>query len=282
MFFHRNAVILLLCLPLCCPARLVAQTTHGEETETIEPPATPESPHASKPDLEQVDALILQLTNEFRRTEGRHEVQSNAQLTDTARYIAEYMARTDKFGHFADENTPAGRARKHGYVYCLLNENIAYAFNSSGFPTKELAQEFVEGWKKSPGHRRNMLDPEVTETGVSVAHSSKTGYYYAVQMFGRPVSQRIEFRITNKADTAVEYRLGDRTYSLPPRYTRTHQQCRPSELTVQPPREGAKGTPGTSQTVKPADGSRYVIEQGPDGDLRVTSDQQGKADPNRN
>ncbi len=34
--------------------------------------------------------------------------------------------------------------------------------------------------------RKNMLAPEVTETGVAVARSGKTGRYYAVQMFGRP------------------------------------------------------------------------------------------------
>lgn len=280
MFLRRDALLLLLCFPFCVPANVQAQTAHGEETETIEPPATPESPNAAKADLDQVAALIIQHTNDLRREQGRKEVQRNGQLTDTARYFADYMASHDKYGHFADDNSPAGRARKHGYAYCLLNENIAYAFNSAGFGTRELAEELVEGWKKSPGHRKNMLDPDVTETGVAVAHSSKTGYYYAVQMFGRPVSQRLQFRITNKADRAVEYRVGEQTYSLPPRYTRTHQQCRPSELTLQPPRDSDKGTQGTPQTIKPADGSRYVIEPGRDGGLQVQRESQGTAEPN--
>jgi uncharacterized protein YkwD len=43
----------------------------------------------------------------------------------------------------------------------------------------------VEGWKRSPGHRRNLLAREATQTGVAVARSDQ-GYYYAVQLFGRP------------------------------------------------------------------------------------------------
>ena len=42
--------------------------------------------------------------------------------------------------------------------------------NSSGFTPKELADGFLEGWKQSPGHRKNMLDPDVTQIGVGVAH----------------------------------------------------------------------------------------------------------------
>jgi hypothetical protein len=33
-----------------------------------------------------------------------------------------------------------------------------------------------------------MLDPDVREIGVGVARSNKTGRYYAVEDFGRPLS----------------------------------------------------------------------------------------------
>jgi hypothetical protein len=99
-----------------------------------------------------------------------------------------------------------------------------------------------------------MLDPDVVETGVGVAQSDKTGYWYAVQMFGRPASASIEFSITNRADSAIEYVIGDRTFELPPRFTRTHTRCRKPQITLDLEAE----RPGTRE-IEPASGDRYVI-----------------------
>ncbi|HEY4261398.1 MAG TPA: CAP domain-containing protein, partial [Schlesneria sp.] len=89
----------------------------------------------------------------------------------------------------------------------------------------------TEGWKHSPGHRKNMLDRDVTETGVAVAWSKETGHYYAVQMFGRPKSLAIEFQIANEAGASVQYQIDEHTFSLPPRLIRTHHICRPVPIT---------------------------------------------------
>src|SRR5262249_1237480 len=148
------------------------------------------------------------------------------------------MAKTGKYGHTADDSRPADRVGKHGYEYCIVLENIAYQFRSTGFTTAMLASAFVDGWTKSAGHRKNMLDPDVTETGVAVAASADTGYWYAVQIFGRPKAQAIEFAVKNRADVEVEYQVGTESFTLPAHYTRTHQYCRPPAVTFLPP--GAK------------------------------------------
>ena len=80
-----------------------------------------------------------------------------------------------------------------------------------------------------------MLEPDATETGVAVARNPESGYFFAVQMFGRPKSLAIEFRIANRSGETVRYRVDDQTFDLPPRYTRTHQTCRTSEVTFLPP-----------------------------------------------
>jgi hypothetical protein len=108
-----------------------------------------------------------------------------------------------------------------------------------------------------------MLDPDVTETGVAVARSEQTGYYYAVQMFGRPRSQAIEFKVQNPLGVEVEYTIDDRTYSLPPRLIRTHQRCRPAELTFRFPGSG-KDSKGQTQIVRPRDDDHLTIAR--DGD----------------
>jgi hypothetical protein len=210
-----------------------------------------------KPDLARATRYIIAKTNDFREQEGRARVRVNAKLTKTARYFADYMARTSRFGHTADGSRPAERAKKHGYVYCIVAENIAYEFNSKGFTWEELGKKFVEGWKHSPGHRRNMLDPDVTETGVAIARGEATGYYFAVQMFGRPKSLALEFKVVNQTTSPVEYRIGERTWTLPPRYTRMHQQCRPTEVKFTLSEGGKEET----RTLKAENGSRFVLEE---------------------
>ena len=208
-----------------------------------------------RPDIDQVNRLIVEQTNTFRRANGLEATAPNPALAQAARSFAAYMARTDRYGHEADGREPAQRATEHGYAYCLVAENIAYQFHSHGFRALELAKQLVEGWKDSPGHRRNMLDADATETGAAVVQSARSGRYYAVQMFGRPQAMRIAFRIANRSATPVRYELGGQSYQLPPRVTRTHEQCRAETLTLHLPGSADK------TTLRPMGGERYAVEQ---------------------
>jgi hypothetical protein len=142
------------------------------------------------------------------------------------------MATENKYGHTADGNKPSERAEKHHYDYCIISENIAYLYSSEGLSPEEVATRFASGWENSPEHRKNMLDPDVTETGVAVAQSKKTGYYFAVQMFGRPKSLRIEFELVNRSPATIQYHLGGRLLTLPTNYRRIHTLCRPTEVSL--------------------------------------------------
>lgn len=211
---------------------------------------------------EAARAIVAQ-TNDFRRSQGLANTTRNPQLDDVARRFADFMARSDRYGHEADGHTPAQRAQAQGYDYCVVLENIAYQYSSAGFRTADLATRFVDGWERSPGHRRNMLDPDVTEIGVAVVQGPRSARYYAVQMFGRPRAMHVEFRIANRSGTTLSYELGGETFRLPPRVTRTHEQCRAETLIVR--------LPGASQpaSVQPAHGDRYGIERS-NGRYRLT------------
>ncbi|HUP98269.1 MAG TPA: CAP domain-containing protein [Usitatibacter sp.] len=137
-------------------------------------------------DVDRVEKIVVAETNEFRKEQRLTATAPETALRRTAEAFAAFMARTDKYGHEADGRSPGERAKSHGYDWCRVSENISYQWSSADFETAELAARLVEGWKKSPGHRRNMLDPSVTETAVAVARSPRSGKYYAVQMFGRP------------------------------------------------------------------------------------------------
>lgn len=237
------------------PASAYGQVVEEDEVESIKSTGGKPTQGESSPDLAEVVKGIISRTNSFRQEEGRRKLEVNPKLTETARYFAEFMSRTDKYGHHADGNRPAQRAKKRGYDYCIVSENIAYEFNSAGFTTEELTHGFFQGWKHSPGHRENMLKPNVTEIGAAVARSEQSGYYYAVQMFGRPKSLSIEFQITNNSTTAIEYKLGRRTFPLPPRHVRTHQMCHPEELIFRWPGKQK------STAVQPNNGDRYAIQK---------------------
>ncbi len=200
-----------------------------------------------RPDLAEAAQRIIASTNAFRQQQNLATIEPDLQLGKAARYFADFMARTDKYGHSADGQAPAARAKKFGYEYCIVAENIAYQFSSAGFATVELADRLFQGWQNSPGHRKNMLDPNVTESAVAIAHSRDTGHYYAVQLFGRPKSESIEFSVANRAGAAVEYSVDGQTFTLPPLVTRTHQRCKPSQLEFR------------GKTLKPVNGQRVVV-----------------------
>lgn len=239
----------LLAWPLCGPA--AAQTVEEEDHESQRHAAPGK---AGSPDLKKVAELIVQKTNEFRKKEGRQPVKVNAKLDAAAQYFAGYMARTTEYGHTADGKRPSQRAKDRGYDYCIVAENIAYVYDSRGFATEQLAEKLFEGWKHSPEHRKNMLDPDVTETAVAVAHSDENGYYYADQMFGRPKSLAIRFEIENKSGDAVSYSIGEKSFDLPPRVIRTHTRCRPAEVKFRWP-----GDDKPTGAITPTGGERYGV-----------------------
>jgi uncharacterized protein YkwD len=218
-----------------------------------------------EPNLERAEQLILNATNEFRKAHGLQPVRLNPALVGTAQYFAHYMGRAGKYGHEADGQRPSERAVEHGYYYCILLENIAFQFSSKGFTTEQLAQGFIAGWEKSPEHRRNMLNPYVSDIGIAVAAGEKDGKYYAVQDFGRPRSARILFKISNHSENEVRYKLSQdlsndspqTAFTLPPRYTRTHQRCRPTKLTFL--------NEGLQKQFTPPSGAQYIITGTPQG-----------------
>jgi uncharacterized protein YkwD len=169
---------------------------------------------------------VVEGTNALRNDRKLEPVSAQAKLEAAAQQFARHMAKTGKYGHTADGRQPSERAAAQGYDYCIVSENIAYQLRSSAYESPSaLAEELVEGWKDSPEHRKNMVDPAVTHTGVGVAQG-EGGRYFAVQMFGRPKSASIQFEVVNRSGGRIEYRAGERRLWLAPRVSRTHTVCR--------------------------------------------------------
>jgi len=120
------------------------------------------------------ERAVLDLTNQERKARGLPALQWSDSLAKAASYHAAHMASYRYLDH--DTRLPGGkrippkeRISRFDANWC--GENIARGQRSP--------QQVVSNWMSSPGHRRNMLQPEAKRLGVG--HIS--GYW--VQVFGR-------------------------------------------------------------------------------------------------
>jgi len=133
-------------------------------------------------DMASLAAEIVRLTNAERRKHGLPALAQNAELATSAQFHADFMARNDCFAHRCPKEPPlAQRASNAGYRYRGVAENIA-----AGAPTPA---DVVRVWMHSPGHRANILRPEMREIGIGYALLNDDGgretyRHYWVQNFG--------------------------------------------------------------------------------------------------
>jgi uncharacterized protein YkwD len=113
---------------------------------------------------------VVRLTNELRRAHGLPAVQISEVLRRAARAHSDDMAIRRFFDH-VDPNgrTPFDRMRAHGHARPAA-ENIAHG--------QHTPEEAMGAWLRSPGHRANLLLPDVRQLGVGL----RDGYW--TQNFG--------------------------------------------------------------------------------------------------
>jgi len=142
-------------------------------------PAVSSSAATASGEFVASEGRIFDLINAQRRHQGLPPLVYNEQLDRMAKIQAKNMARFQKMAHVLPEAslpTLADRAHYVGYPFGRLAENVAL-----GYPS---AQTVVEGWMSSKGHRANILNGDVVETGIGIARSSAGGLYFC-QVFGR-------------------------------------------------------------------------------------------------
>ncbi|MDV3353304.1 calcium-binding protein [Leptolyngbyaceae cyanobacterium CCMR0082] len=106
---------------------------------------------------------VLELTNEFRAQNGLKPLVFDQSLNKAADQHSKDMAQKDFFSHQGQNgSSPADRAKNAGYESGFVGENIAAGYRS--------AQDVVDGWINSPGHRANLLNSNYNEIGI--------GYYF--------------------------------------------------------------------------------------------------------
>ncbi len=222
------------------------------------------------PDLPAVETAIVEMTNAFRRKAGKRELQRNANLDAAARAFAAYLARTGRFSHTADGRQPAQRVETAGYAFCQVAENLALHRDDRGFRSRQLARLALEGWKNSPGHRRNLEAEHVTEIGVGVAKAETTLTFISVQLFGRPKALRYAFKVRNTTPVSVSYKWEDEAHTLRGRTEVTHTVCRPGALVLNLPRANGGQGDLRAQTFRTTPDALFIVRRTQRGGLTAS------------
>lgn len=136
-------------------------------------------------DKEQVRMEVLRLVN-AARNQGRNcgpnyylpvgPLVLRDELNMAAYDHASDMAKNNYFSHTSPNGgAPSDRARKRGYVWTAVGENIGKGYRSAG--------HVVRGWLDSPGHCQNIMNPRYSHMGLDY-EAGKGGVKYWVQKFG--------------------------------------------------------------------------------------------------
>jgi uncharacterized protein YkwD len=138
-------------------------------------------PSANAKMIQEVEELETQCLNEVNRLRQRHNVaplRFSEDLLQVARNYSRRMAQENFFSH----NDPDGRSVRErvdeaSIKWRVVGENLA---TSNGYINPVAVS--LHGWMESPGHRRNLLDPEWRQTAIGV-WISDNGTVYFTEIF---------------------------------------------------------------------------------------------------
>jgi uncharacterized protein YkwD len=121
---------------------------------------------------------MLDRVNSIRTAVGAPPLVLCARLEATAQDYATLMADTGRYGHVGpDGSEPWDRMSAHGYQWRGAAENIAAGFDG--------VDAVMDGWRNSPGHYANIVNPSFVHVGFGWATGSAGSFHnYWVQNFG--------------------------------------------------------------------------------------------------
>jgi uncharacterized protein YkwD len=137
------------------------------------------------PQTFNAERALLEDANRERVAQGLAPLRWNANLAAAAHAHALLMAQRNTLSHqFSGEAPLQDRVRSAGARFTEVAENVAEG------PSAEMIHA---SWMHSPPHRANLLDPELTDIGISIAvgapGSNRVAMLFAVQDFSQAVEE---------------------------------------------------------------------------------------------
>ena len=173
---------------------------------------------------------VLNKVNELRSSLGRQPVTRYQELDAVAQDWSEQQAAANNMSHRPDFTSVYPKGWTTG------SENVAW--RTAGGDTGAL---IFEQWLNSPGHYKNMTDPDVNSIGIGFAQTSD-GRWYATQNFAAyNVSNST---LTPSTTTTTNTTTTTTKSNTPPSTTDTP----PTDTTVPGPTPTPETTPSTPST----------------------------------
>ena len=171
---------------------------------------------------------VLNKVNELRSSMGLQPVTRYQELDAVAQDWSEQQAAANNMSHRPDFTSVYPQGWTTG------SENVAW--RTAGGDT---GAQIFEQWRKSPGHYKNMTDPDVNSIGIGFAQTSD-GKWYATQNFAA-------YNVSNSTLTPTTTTTTNTTTTksnTPPSTTNTP----PTGSTVPSPTPTPETTPSTPST----------------------------------
>ncbi|WP_347814326.1 CAP domain-containing protein [Alkalihalobacillus sp. LMS39] len=147
------------------------QQEQVEQTPT-ETEQAPEQQQGEGQEISGIERQVIDLTNAERRRNGLSDLQADTSLSHVARQKSKDMQANNYFSHTSPTyGSPFDMMRDFGIEYRGAAENIAQGQRS--------AEEVVQAWMNSEGHRANIMNGNFTHIGVGY---TENGHYWT-QMF---------------------------------------------------------------------------------------------------
>lgn|GEM_PF-857806 len=130
----------------------------------------------------------------LKKVKPAGELKLNELLNSISMNYAQFMARKDEFSHTAN-GTPFTRAKKAGYTYKAMGENIVCGtdpqlnvYENPRYAAVEFVKMLlIDRDVKDLGHRHTLLSPLFKSVGFGFGHNPKSYCVnYVVQDFGNP------------------------------------------------------------------------------------------------
>ncbi len=124
--------------------------------------------------IDTIEALIFKSTNEERQKRGLNSLTLDERLQVAARQHANDMLMKRYLSHDSEDEvnkTPLRRIYNSGLPVLGIGENVAENIGSAvplllKTNPDTLVKLIMEGWMKSPLHKKNILDPDFTHMGI--------------------------------------------------------------------------------------------------------------------
>jgi uncharacterized YkwD family protein len=133
------------------------------------------TPSTTDSDILAVEREVVRLVNVEREKQGLKPLELDSKLSSIARKKSQDMKDKNYFSHQSPTyGSPFDMLKQFGVSYQTAGENIAAGQRS--------AQEVVDGWMNSKGHRENILNSSFTRIGVGYVSGGSYGSYWT-QLF---------------------------------------------------------------------------------------------------